>query len=62
MRMGLICSVGETKSKKPMAMIVAAHGIKYTATATIGYHVDLKRKVKRACDSEDLQAFDTWSS
>jgi pyruvate/2-oxoacid:ferredoxin oxidoreductase beta subunit len=28
-----------------MAMIVAAHGIKYTATATIGYHADLKRKV-----------------
>jgi pyruvate ferredoxin oxidoreductase beta subunit len=46
------CSVGEQRPKKPMALICAAHGIKYTATATIGYHIDLKRKVKRACELE----------
>jgi pyruvate ferredoxin oxidoreductase beta subunit len=43
-------SIGETRPKKPIGMIVAAHGIKYTATATIGYHLDLKRKVQRACE------------
>ncbi len=44
------CSIGEQRPKKPIALIMAAHGIKYTATATIGYHADLKRKVRRACE------------
>ena len=42
-------SIGEHYQKKPIANIVAAHDIPYVATATIAYHVDLKKKVQKAC-------------
>jgi len=41
-------SIGENKKKKPIAHIMAAHDIPYVATATIAYHADLKKKVKKA--------------
>ena len=43
-------SIGEKKKKKPIAHIMAAHDIPFVATATIAYHADLKRKVKKACE------------
>lgn len=39
---------GNVKNKKNMFEIVAAHGIPYAATASIGYIDDFIRKVKRA--------------
>ncbi len=45
-------SIGESKQKKPIAAICAAHGIPYTATANIAYINDLKKKVKRAIETE----------
>jgi len=45
-------SIGESQDKKPIAAIVAAHEPAYTATATIAYHADLKKKVKKACEME----------
>lgn len=45
-------SIGEQRRKKPLAAICAAHDIPYTATATIAYHVDLKRKVKKALETK----------
>jgi len=42
-------SIGETRPKKPIANIVAAHDIPYTATAIISNHIDLKKKVQKAC-------------
>jgi len=44
-------SIGESKKKKPMAAIVAAHDIGYTATATMAYPRDLQRKVKKALEA-----------
>ena len=41
-------SVGKTEKKKDLPEIVAAHGVKYVATASIGYLRDLKKKVGRA--------------
>lgn len=41
-------SIGEDRHKKPIAAICAAHDIPYTATATIAYHVDLEKKIKKA--------------
>jgi pyruvate/2-oxoacid:ferredoxin oxidoreductase beta subunit len=38
----------EKSPKKNMAKIMAAHGIPYVATATVGYPEDLIRKVKKA--------------
>lgn len=40
-------SIGESKKKKPIASICAAHDIPYTATATIAYPIDLKNKIKK---------------
>jgi len=42
------CSWGKTTDKKPMPEIVAAHGIPYVATASVGYYADLEKKVKKA--------------
>ena len=42
---------GKQGKKKPIANIVAAHDIAYTATATIAYPVDLKNKVKKALEA-----------
>ena len=39
---------GKMQRKKPIAAIVAAHDIPYTATANIAYPLDLERKVKKA--------------
>jgi pyruvate ferredoxin oxidoreductase beta subunit len=39
---------GKTERKKPLAAIVAAHDIPYTATASIGFPMDLEKKVKKA--------------
>jgi len=43
---------GKQGRKKPIANIVAAHDIAYTATATIAYMADLKKKVRKALDSQ----------
>jgi pyruvate ferredoxin oxidoreductase beta subunit len=45
-------SIGESRPKKPIGAICAAHDIPYTATATIAYPKDLKRKVKKALETE----------
>ena len=39
---------GKQKWKKPLAEIIAAHGIPYVATASIAYPFDLEKKVKKA--------------
>jgi len=41
-------SKGNIRRKKDMVRIAAAHGVPYTASASIGYPADLKRKVKKA--------------
>ncbi len=41
-------SVGNTRPKKPMLEICAAHKIPYVASASIGFIKDLKDKVKKA--------------
>lgn len=43
-------SFGEDKPKKNMAMIMAAHGIPYVATACISHPHDLMDKVKKASE------------
>jgi pyruvate ferredoxin oxidoreductase beta subunit len=43
---------GKLEWKKPIALIVAAHGAKYVATATISDPLDLYRKVKKAVQIE----------
>ncbi len=39
---------GKTSRKKNMTEIMAAHGVPYVATASVGHLADLKRKVMRA--------------
>jgi len=39
---------GKTSRKKNLADIMAAHGVPYVATASIGHLADLKRKVEKA--------------
>ncbi|HEX6364471.1 MAG TPA: thiamine pyrophosphate-dependent enzyme [Albitalea sp.] len=39
---------GKTTRKKNLAEIMAAHGVPYVATATVGHLPDLKRKVEKA--------------
>ena len=41
-------SLGKSRAKKNLPAIAVAHGIPYVATASIAYHQDLSRKVKRA--------------
>lgn len=41
-------STGNPRPKKPMPEIVAAHGIPYVATASVGYPQDIQKKVKKA--------------
>lgn len=41
-------SLGNPRPKKPMVEICAAHGIPYSATASVGYFRDVERKVKKA--------------
>ena len=51
---GAVTTTSPSGEKRPMALrkdmvkIMAAHGIPYTATATIAYPLDLARKVKKA--------------
>lgn len=45
-------SWGNQTPKKDMTAIAAVHGVRYVATATDGYHRDLKRKFKRAKEIE----------
>ncbi|MEW6070304.1 MAG: thiamine pyrophosphate-dependent enzyme, partial [Candidatus Thermoplasmatota archaeon] len=45
-------SIGEQRRKKPIGAICASHDIPYTATATIAYHLDLKKKIKKAIETE----------
>lgn len=41
-------SKGNPRPKKPIPEIVAAHGIPYVATASVGYPQDIQKKVKKA--------------
>ncbi len=41
-------SFGSTFQKKDLPQIAVAHGLKYVATATVGYPLDIQRKVKKA--------------
>jgi len=41
-------SLGNLRPKKDLPQIAAAHGIPYVATASIGYHLDLDRKIRQA--------------
>ena len=41
-------STGNQKAKKNIPMIAVAHGVKYVATASVGYQRDLQNKVKKA--------------
>ncbi len=41
-------SLGNSRPKKPMVEICAAHGIPYSATTTVGYFRDVEKKVKKA--------------
>ena len=41
-------SMGNWRPKKDLPQIAAAHDIPYVATATVGYHLDLDRKIRRA--------------
>ncbi|WP_292459616.1 pyruvate synthase subunit PorB [Methanothermococcus sp.] len=43
---------GEDRPKKDMAMIIAAHGVPYVATACLSYPEDFMNKVKKACEIE----------
>ncbi len=43
-------SVGKTEKKKDLPAIVAAHGVPYVATASIGYLKDLEKKVQKATE------------
>jgi pyruvate ferredoxin oxidoreductase beta subunit len=44
-------SIGKGEWKKDMQHILFAHGSPYIATASIGYHADLIRKVKKAVET-----------
>jgi pyruvate ferredoxin oxidoreductase beta subunit len=46
------CSTGNRRPKKDLPAILAAHGAPYVATATIAYLPDLKKKVRKALDTE----------
>ena len=41
-------STGNQRPKKDVPMIAVAHGVRYVATASVGYPFDLDRKVKKA--------------
>jgi pyruvate ferredoxin oxidoreductase beta subunit len=41
-------SIGNRRPKKDLPMIAVAHGVRYVATASVGYPFDLDRKVKKA--------------
>jgi len=41
-------SLGNMTPKKPIPQIVAAHGVPYVATCSVGYYRDLEKKVQKA--------------
>ncbi len=41
---------GKNQIKKPMPFILLTHGARYVATASVGYPLDLYKKVKRAAE------------
>jgi pyruvate ferredoxin oxidoreductase beta subunit len=41
-------SPGNLRPKKDLPQIAVAHGIPYVATASVGYHLDLDRKIRKA--------------
>jgi pyruvate ferredoxin oxidoreductase beta subunit len=43
---------GKLGKKKDMVSIALGHGIPYVATATVAFHADLRRKVKKAAEIE----------
>ncbi len=43
---------GNLRPKKDLAHIVAAHGVKYVATASIAYPEDFQKKIKKALETE----------
>jgi pyruvate ferredoxin oxidoreductase beta subunit len=45
-------SIGNPVWKKPLADIVAAHGIPYVATASMAYPLDIQKKVKKAMEKQ----------
>ncbi len=45
-------SIGQTRWKKNMVEIAAAHNIPYAATACPSYHLDLMKKVKKGAEIE----------
>ena len=45
-------SFGNWRPKKPLPEIVAAHGVPYVATASVGFPRDVERKVKKALSTE----------
>jgi len=47
-----IRSLGNPRPKKDMPAIALAHKVPYVATASISYPVDLRRKVKRALETQ----------
>lgn len=49
---GKAIPIGKREVKKDVARIMVAHGIPYVATASIGYPLDLMRKVKTALEIE----------
>lgn len=46
---------GKTTRKKNMPEIMAAHGVPYVATASVGHLPDLRRKVQKAKDMRGLR-------
>jgi pyruvate ferredoxin oxidoreductase beta subunit len=45
-------TIGKEEWKKDLVHIIEAHGSPYVATASVGYHADLVRKVKTALDTK----------
>ncbi|MBU0763020.1 MAG: pyruvate synthase subunit beta [Candidatus Altiarchaeota archaeon] len=45
-------SIGKEEQKKDLVSIMASHGSPYVATASVGYHADLIRKVKQALETK----------
>ena len=55
-------TVGKEERKKDMMHILAAHGSPYLATASIGYHADFIRKVKKAVETKGPTFINVFSS
>lgn len=43
---------GKVGRKKDMVSIAVGHGIPYVATATVAFHADIRRKIKKAAEIE----------